>query len=74
MIKLRRERRRGRDVIVVHEIPDDVDLGELAKTLKNRCATGGTVKGATIEIQGEHREAIANVLLERGFRSKRAGG
>lgn len=74
VIKLRRERRRGRDVIVVHEIPDDVDLGALAKTLKTRCATGGTVKGATIEIQGDHRDAISAVLLEQGFRSRRSGG
>lgn len=73
-IRLRRERRAGRDVIVLIDIPDDVDLAELARALKTRCAAGGTVKGRTIEIQGDHREAIAAFLLERGFRSKRAGG
>jgi translation initiation factor 1 len=59
---------------VVHEIPIDVDLAELSRALKCRCASGGTVKGRTIEIQGDHREAIEAALLARGFRSKRAGG
>ena len=74
VIKLRRERRNGRDVIVVDGLPADVLLEEVARQLKSRCATGGTVKGRTIEIQGDRREAIAELLLERGFRSKRAGG
>jgi translation initiation factor 1 len=74
VIKLRRERRNGRDVIVIEGLPADVVLEELARRLKSTCATGGTVKGRTIEIQGDHRAVIAEVLLERGFRSKRAGG
>jgi translation initiation factor 1 len=61
-------------VIVVHDLPDDVDVTALAKTLKTRCATGGTVKGRNVEIQGDHRETIEAVLQELGFRSKRAGG
>ncbi len=74
VIKLRRERRNGRDVIVIEGLPADVLLDEIARQLKATCATGGTVKGRTIEIQGDHRGRIAEVLLERGFRSKRAGG
>ena len=74
VLKLRREKRNGRDVIVVDGAPPDLDLQELARALKTRLATGGTVKGRTIEIQGDHRDAMAAFLLERGFRSKRAGG
>lgn len=74
ILRLRRERRRGRDVIVIHDIPDDVDVTNLARTLKTRCATGGTAKGRTVEIQGDHRDTIEVVLKELGFRSKRAGG
>jgi translation initiation factor 1 len=74
VLKLRREKRNGRDVIVIDGAPPDLDLQELARALKTRLATGGTVKGRTIEIQGDHRDAMAAFLLERGFRSKRAGG
>ncbi len=74
IIKLRREKRNGRDVIVIEGFPADVLIEEMAKRLKSTCATGGTVKGRAIEIQGDHRDKIAEVLLERGFRSKRAGG
>jgi translation initiation factor 1 len=51
-----------------------VDLDQIARRIKRACGTGGTVRGRTLEIQGDHRDAIAEVLLEFGFRSKRAGG
>src|SRR5688572_8587368 len=31
-------------------------LERLAKQLKQSCGTGGTVRGATIELQGDHRD------------------
>ncbi len=49
-------------------------LKELLKTLKTRCGTGGALKGQTLEIQGDHREAIEKLLGERGMKVKRAGG
>lgn len=73
-VKLRREKRRGRPVIVISGLPDDVDRAEYSKALKQRCASGGTVKGGDIEIQGEHRESIEAFLRERGFKTKRSGG
>lgn len=75
VIKLRRERRPGgREIVVLEGFPADVDVEALARDLKRKCGTGGTVKGRTIEIQGDHRDAIQTALTERGFRSKRAGG
>ncbi|MBI1849380.1 MAG: translation initiation factor [Planctomycetes bacterium] len=74
IVKLRREKRNGREVIVMEGFPGTIDLESLARELKRRCATGGTVKGRTIEIQGDARDEIAAILLEHGFRSKRAGG
>jgi translation initiation factor 1 len=44
------------------------DLLELARELKGRCGTGGTVKDGRIEIQGDFREAIGPILEERLFR------
>ena len=76
IIKLRREKRGGgREVVILEGFPrGGFDLEALARELKRRCGTGGTVRGFVIEIQGDHRDALEKALLERGFRSKRAGG
>ena len=50
------------------------DMKELAKKLKQVCGSGGTVKGDMIEIQGEHREKIADALVKMGYKVKIAGG
>lgn len=50
------------------------DMKSLAKRLKQECRTGGTVKDGVIEIQGEHRERIAEVLSKMGYQVKIAGG
>jgi len=50
------------------------DLKELAKKLKQLCGSGGTVKDGVIEIQGEHRERIAEALQKIGYKVKIAGG
>jgi translation initiation factor 1 len=50
------------------------DIKALAKKLKAACGSGGTSKDGQIEIQGEHRERIAEVLRELGYKVKIAGG
>jgi translation initiation factor 1 len=50
------------------------DLKALAKQLKQTSGSGGTVKDGQIEIQGEHREKIAHLLRELGYKVKVAGG
>ena len=46
-------RRYGKIVTKVEGILDTaIDINQLAKLLKNRCAAGGTVKGRVIELQG----------------------
>ena len=50
------------------------DLKNLAKKLKQDCGTGGTIKDGVIEIQGEQREKIADVLRKLGYKVKIAGG
>ena len=52
--------------------PDD--LKSMAKRLKQECGTGGTVKDGVIEIQGEQRQRIADVLQKLGYKVKIAGG
>ena len=50
------------------------DLSALMKKLKQACGSGGTVKDGVIEIQGEHREKIADTLQKLGYKVKVAGG
>jgi translation initiation factor 1 len=50
------------------------DMKALAKKLKQLCGSGGTVKDNVIEIQGEHREKIAEELKKIGYKVKIAGG
>ena len=62
-------RRYGKIVTKVEGIEDSaIDIGELAKLLKNRCAAGGTVKGRVIELQGDHKKKAARVLEQNGYR------
>jgi len=67
--------RGGKAVTVVMGLPlDAAGLTDLAKELKRRCGSGGTVRDGTIEIQGEHRDTVVAELLRRGYSAKRAGG
>lgn len=50
------------------------DLKALAKKLKQECGTGGAIKDDMIEIQGEQRERIAEILRKLGYKVKVAGG
>ena len=49
-------------------------LKDLAKTLKQKCGSGGTVKDGVIEIQGEHRDLLVAELQKHGWTVKKSGG
>lgn len=77
IVRLRREvkGRGGGTVIVITGLPlDGAALKELAGVLKKSCGCGGTVKDGVIEIQGDHRDRIQELLSGRGYRVKLAGG
>ena len=46
----------------------------LAKRIQKAAGAGGTVKDGVIEIQGDKREAAAQILREAGFQPVMAGG
>jgi translation initiation factor 1 len=80
-IKLMRDRkgRKGKVVTVATGFSlTDVDLKELAKALKNLCGAGGTTKtdgdSQVIEVQGDHRDKVAEKLKSLGYKVKLAGG
>ena len=61
-------RRYGKVVTVVEGIDStDIDLDDLARKLKTRCAAGGTAKEGRIELQGDHKKKVKEVLEELGF-------
>lgn len=67
--------RAGKTVTVIYDLElGDDNLKELARTLKQHCGTGGTVKDGVIEIQGNHRDKLVAKLIELGYRAKAAGG
>ena len=67
--------RGGKTVTLVKNlILSPKDMKSLAKKLKAACGSGGTVKEGLIEIQGEHRETIANALEKMEYNVIIAGG
>ena len=67
--------RDGKAVTLIKKLVlSEEDMKELAKKLKQVCGSGGTVKDDVIEIQGEHRERIAEALQKLGYKVKIAGG
>ena len=67
--------RGGKDVTILKGfVLNETDLISIAKTLKQACGSGGTIKDGDIEIQGEHREKIAEILRKLGYKTKIAGG
>ena len=64
-------RRYGKTVTVIDGIDEnDIDIGDLAKQLKNKSAAGGTCKDGRIELQGDHKKKVKAVLEEMGFRTE----
>lgn len=67
--------RAGKGVILLKGLAlTEADLTSLAKTIKQACGSGGTVKDGVIEIQGDQREKIAEILRKLGYKVKLAGG
>jgi translation initiation factor 1 len=68
--------RGGKTVTVVTNFTgvSQAEQKQLGKMIQKTCGTGGTTKDGRIEIQGDHRETVARILTDAGFRPVFAGG
>jgi translation initiation factor 1 len=76
-VKVRREvaGRKGKAVTTISNVPlDDAGLHELAGRLKKRCGVGGSAKDGVIELQGDHRDLVVDLLRADGYDVVLAGG
>src|SRR5437867_12414542 len=68
--KLRMEKkgRGGKTVTVVYDLPrNEAFLKELCQELKRACGTGGSVVDDAIEVQGDLRDRVRDLLQRRGI-------
>ena len=71
LARLRLEKRRGKPVTVAAmEGVGTAALRALSQELKVVCGTGGTLKGESMELQGDHRDPLRAALRDRGFQVK----
>ena len=67
-IRITTEKKRyGKLVTLVTGFESGIDVKKTAKALKNGLACGGTYKENTIELQGDHRKKIKELLVKIGF-------
>lgn len=61
------KKRYGKIVTIVSGFDKGTDIKTIAKGLKNELACGGTYKNNEVELQGDHRKKIKEVLVKLGF-------
>jgi translation initiation factor 1 len=67
-IRIYNDRRRyGKNITLVEGIGKDADNKNVLKELKSRLACGGTLKDGVIELQGDHKKRVKEVLKKLGF-------
>ncbi len=74
-VRLERKGRGGKTVSLVESVMSPaVGKEALLKHLKNALGTGGALKEGVLEIQGDHRDKIVEILVGLGYKAKKAGG
>ena len=67
-LRLEKKGRGGKTVTVVYDLPrNQAFLKDLTTELKRACGTGGTSAEGAVEIQGDHRERVRELLTKKGW-------
>lgn len=67
-LRIEKSGRGGKTVTVVDDLPrNPAFVKGLAKDLKKACGAGGKAGDTTVEIQGDKRDAIRQLLEGRGW-------
>lgn len=61
------KRRYGKIITLVEGIGKDADPKSVLRELKTKLACGGTIKENTIELQGNHKQKVRDILVKLGF-------
>lgn len=74
-IQATRSGRKGKTVTVITGFQHSPEtLNKLLKKLKSQCGSGGTVKDDNLEIQGDHKQKLLEILTGLGYKAKISGG
>ena len=74
-VSIDRKQRKGKEVTLVEGfVGTDEDLKDLGKYLKSKCGVGGSVKDGEIIIQGNQKEKVFNLLIDKGFKQTKKKG
>ena len=67
-LRLEKAGRGGKTVTVIYDLPRNEEfLKTLCADLKRSCGTGGTAGENTVELQGDHRDRVRELLRKKFF-------
>lgn len=70
-MRLEKAGRGGKTVTVVYGLPNNAAfLKDLSQQLKRACGTGGTPTDDGVELQGDLRDRVRELLRTKGFQVK----